>query len=186
MTIVKFLPWVDVIRHKFSIAHRIWILGNDGKLYPYLIVKNDHFADDNNCRVLQLLEMLNLNLKKQKETCRRFLQFTIQKMIPLHPQIQLIEDNPNAINFMEIFKQSCDKKRIFHYDPISKYYDLILSVEARCAGLYRENLKSIFNEVQKNLVPKTILKDWAVMTFPSSTDYWTFRKMVIFLMNLLI
>lgn len=27
------------------------------------------------------------------------------------------------------------------------------------------------------MVPKTMLKNWALQTFPSATDYWTFRKM---------
>lgn len=28
------------------------------------------------------------------------------------------------------------------------------------------------------MVPRTLLKQWAVATFPSATDYWQFRKMV--------
>ena len=27
------------------------------------------------------------------------------------------------------------------------------------------------------MVPRTMLKEWAMTTFPSATDYWTFRKM---------
>lgn len=174
------MPWIEVIQHKFSIAHRISILGSDGKLYSYLIVANDQFIDFNrNYRVLQLLEMLNLNLKKQKETCRRFLQFTIPKMIPLNPQVQLIEDNRNTIDILQIYKQNCEKRNISSDAPVSKYYELISSIAARRKGVNMENLRSIFSEVQKNFVSKTVLKDWAVATFPSSTDYWTFRKMVI-------
>lgn len=173
------MPWVKVINYKCSIAHRLEILGSDGKLYPYLVATNDHFVDESrDYRVLQLLQLLNLNLKKQKETSRRFLQFTVPKMVQFHPQIQLIEDNPNAITFMEIYKQSCDKKGILHDAAISNYYQLLINVEARGNGLNNLNLKSIFNEVRKTHVSKTILKDWAVATFKNLTDYWTFRKMV--------
>ncbi|XP_043460946.1 transformation/transcription domain-associated protein-like [Leptopilina heterotoma] len=187
VTIVKFMPWVEVIQHKFSIAHRISILGSDGKPYVYLIVSNDQFIDFNrNYRVLQLLQMLNLNLQKQKETCRRFLQFTIPKMIPLNPHVQLIEDNPNAIDILQIYKQNCEKRNILPNAPISKYYELISSIAARRKGVNMENLMSIFKEVQKNLIPKTILKDWAVTTFPSSMDYWTFRKMFISQISLVV
>lgn len=32
-------------------------------------------------------------------------------------------------------------------------------------------------EVQDSMVPRTMLKEWAIATFRSATDYWTFRKM---------
>ena len=32
-------------------------------------------------------------------------------------------------------------------------------------------------EVQTHMVPNTMLKDWAMQSFASATDYWTFRKM---------
>ena len=27
------------------------------------------------------------------------------------------------------------------------------------------------------MVPRSMLKEWALHTFPNATDYWTFRKM---------
>jgi len=30
------------------------------------------------------------------------------------------------------------------------------------------------------MVPRSLLKEWAVHTFPSASDYWTFRKNVIY------
>ena len=38
-------------------------------------------------------------------------------------------------------------------------------------------LREILREVQASMVPRTMLKEWAMTTFPSATDYWTFRKM---------
>ncbi|PSN44253.1 Transcription-associated protein 1 [Blattella germanica] len=38
-------------------------------------------------------------------------------------------------------------------------------------------LRDILKEVQINTVPRTMLRDWALRTFPAATDYWTFRKM---------
>lgn len=39
-------------------------------------------------------------------------------------------------------------------------------------------LRDILKEVQSNMVPRSMLKEWALHTFPNATDYWTFRKMV--------
>ena len=38
-------------------------------------------------------------------------------------------------------------------------------------------LREILREVQAPMVPRTMLKEWAMTTFPSATEYWTFRKM---------
>ena len=38
-------------------------------------------------------------------------------------------------------------------------------------------LRDILRDVQQQMVPKNLLKEWAMSTFKSATDYWTFRKM---------
>lgn len=38
-------------------------------------------------------------------------------------------------------------------------------------------LRDILKEVQGNMVPRSMLREWALHTFPNATDYWTFRKM---------
>lgn len=42
-------------------------------------------------------------------------------------------------------------------------------------------LKDILKDVQTSMIPRTLLKDWALRTYPSPTDFWTFRKMVIYI-----
>ncbi|KAJ8778307.1 hypothetical protein J1605_013711 [Eschrichtius robustus] len=44
-------------------------------------------------------------------------------------------------------------------------------------GCTRQVLRDILKEVQSNMVPRSMLKEWALHTFPNATDYWTFRKM---------
>ena len=39
-------------------------------------------------------------------------------------------------------------------------------------------LRDILKEVQINMVPRGLLKEWATHTFPNATDYWAFRKNV--------
>ena len=38
-------------------------------------------------------------------------------------------------------------------------------------------LRDILRDVQQQMVPKNLLREWAASTFKSATDYWTFRKM---------
>lgn len=43
--------------------------------------------------------------------------------------------------------------------------------------IFMQVLRDILKEVQSNMVPRSMLKEWALHTFPNATDYWTFRKM---------
>lgn len=38
-------------------------------------------------------------------------------------------------------------------------------------------LRDIQKDVQQVMVPRNLLREWAMSTFPSATSYWTFRKM---------
>ena len=39
-----------------------------------------------------------------------------------------------------------------------------------------ENLRDVLRDVQTYMVPRNMLKEWAISTFADATDYWTFRK----------
>lgn len=59
-------------------------------------------------------------------------------------------------------------------------------MQARGAQASHQVLRDILKEVQGNQVPRGLLKEWASHTFPSATDYWTFRKNVrIFIINVI-
>lgn len=46
------------------------------------------------------------------------------------------------------------------------------------ARVWFQVLRDILKEVQSNMVPRSMLREWALHTFPNATDYWTFRKML--------
>lgn len=129
-------------------------------------------------RVLQLLRMLNHYLAKQKETSRRFLHITVPRVVAVSPQMRLVEDNPSSLSLLDIFKNGCTKLGIEHDVPLARYYERLADVQARGSQTTHTVLRDILREVQTSMVPKTILKDWAVKNYTSATDYWQFRKMV--------
>ena len=50
--------------------------------------------------------------------------------------------------------------------------------QARGSQGSHQVLREIVKEVQNGMVPRTMLKDWAIATFSNPTHYWTFRKIV--------
>lgn len=53
-----------------------------------------------------------------------------------------------------------------------------LLLQARGSQASHQVLRDIVKEVQNAMVPRTMLRDWALTTYPNPTHYWTFRKIV--------
>ncbi|KAL7293008.1 hypothetical protein TKK_0013455 [Trichogramma kaykai] len=176
--IARFMPRVEVVQRHNTAARRLRIRGHNGRLYPYLVVNDAGLGDARREeRVLQLLRFLNHYLGKQKETSRRFLNFTVPRVVAVSPQMRLVEDNPSCVSLLDIYKQGCAKQGIEHDAPIAKYYERLAAVQARGATASHQVLREILKDVQQHMVSKTMFRDWAVKTFPGATEYWTFRKM---------
>ncbi|XP_060534319.1 transcription-associated protein 1 [Cylas formicarius] len=179
--IARFMPRVDLVQKHNAVARRLYIRGHNGKVYAYLVVNDLGVADARREeRVLQMLRMLNMFLGKQKETARRFLHFTVPRVMAVSQQIRLVEDNPASISYLDVFKKGCaklGKQGINHDDPIQYYYERLAAVQSRGVTATHQIYRDIFKSVQDKMVPRTVFKQWAVRTFPSATDYWHFRKM---------
>nr|NP_001097192.2 Nipped-A, isoform E [Drosophila melanogaster]Q8I8U7.4 RecName: Full=Transcription-associated protein 1; AltName: Full=dTRA1 [Drosophila melanogaster]ABD22987.1 Nipped-A [Drosophila melanogaster]ABV53702.2 Nipped-A, isoform E [Drosophila melanogaster] len=177
--IARFMPRVEIVQKNNTAARRLYIRGTNGKIYPYLVVLDSGLGDARREeRVLQLKRMLNYYLEKQKETSRRFLNITVPRVVPISPQMRLAEDNPNSISLLKIFKKCCQSMQVDYDMPIVKYYDRLSEVQARGTPTTHTLLREIFSEIQWTMVPKTLLKHWALKTFLAATDFWHFRKML--------
>ncbi|XP_055874365.1 transformation/transcription domain-associated protein-like isoform X5 [Biomphalaria glabrata] len=175
--IARFMPRVEIVQKHNTGARRLYIRGQNGKEYPYLIVNDGCLIESRREeRTLQLLRMLNQFLTKQKETSRRLLYFTVPRVLSVSPQLRLIEDNPASISLLDIYKQRTSKRGIEHDAPIARYYERLATVQARGSQASHQVLRDILKEVQTNMVPRGLLKEWALNTFLDATDYWTFRK----------
>ncbi|XP_037728552.1 transcription-associated protein 1 isoform X4 [Drosophila subpulchrella] len=177
--IARFMPRVEIVQKNNTAARRLYIRGTNGKTYPYLVVLDSGLGDARREeRVLQLKRLLNYYLEKQKETSRRFLNITVPRVVPISPQMRLAEDNPNSISLLKIFKKCCHNMQVDYDMPIVKYYDRLSEVQARGTQATHTILREIFSEIQLTIIPKILLKHWALKTFTAATDFWHFRKMI--------
>lgn len=176
--IARFMPKVEVVTKHNTSARRISIRGHNGKIYPYLLINDASLSDARREeRVLQLLRLVNHFLTKQKETARRFLAFTVPRVVAFAPQTRLVEDNPTSLSLLDVFKERCARNNSDSDAPIARYYDKLQSFQSRATSAFNhQTLRDIMNNIQKDIVPPSVLKEWASQTFPSATDYWTFRK----------
>ncbi|XP_014681160.1 PREDICTED: transformation/transcription domain-associated protein-like [Priapulus caudatus] len=175
--IARFMPRVEIVQKHSSAARRLYVRGHNGKVYPYLIVNDAYLSDSRGEeRVLQLMRMLNTFLNKQKETSRRLLNFTVPRAVAVSPQMRLVEDNPSSVSLSEIYRLCCARHGTDHDLPIARYYERLAAVQARGSQASHQVLRDILREVQTNVVPRGMLREWTCHAFPNATDYWTFRK----------
>ncbi|XP_077513657.1 transcription-associated protein Nipped-A isoform X4 [Amblyomma americanum] len=175
--IARFMPRVEIVQKHNTAARRLYIRGQNGKIYPYLVVNDACLSDARREeRVLQLLRMLNHQLDKQKETARRFLHLAVPRVVAVSPQMRLVEDNPASVSLLHIYKQRCGQRGVEHDAPVGRYYERLAAVQARGSQASHQVLRDILKDVQATMVPRTLLRDWALATFQAPTHYWTFRK----------
>lgn len=175
--VARFMPRVEIVQKYNTAARRLYLRGQNGKIYPYLVVNDACLSDARREeRVLQLLRMLNNLLDKQKETARRFLHLAVPRVVAVSPQMRLVEDNPASVSLLHIYKQRCGQRGVEHDAPVSRYYERLAAVQARGSQASHQVLRDILRDVQGSMVPRTLLRDWALTTFQAPTHYWTFRK----------
>lgn len=176
--IARFMPRVEIVQKHNTSARRLYIRGHNGKIYPYLVVNDSGLGDARREeRVLQLLRMLNHYLGKQKETSRRFLHFTVPRVVSVSPQMRLVEDNPSSVSLLDIYKTECAKRFVLliyellhikcmnhcyiwlflcrgvEFDaPIARYYERLAAVQARGSQASHQVLRDILREVSNTIL----------------------------------
>lgn len=180
--IARFIPEVKVVEKHNTSARRILIRGHNGKIYPYLVLNDSCLSDSRREeRVLQMLRLLNQYLVSKKETGRRFLQFTVPRVVAISPGLRLVEDNPSSLSLVDILKRRINHNKITGNDmdqdsPIAEYYDRLIKLQSQNTPVTHKHFRDILSDIQSKMVPKTLLKDWAGQTYPNATDYWVFRS----------
>ncbi|KAJ4430690.1 hypothetical protein ANN_19281 [Periplaneta americana] len=66
---------------------------------------------------------------RSTETSRRFLHFTVPRVVAVSPQMRLIEDNPASVSLLDIYKQGCARVGFEHDAPILRYYERLAAVQ---------------------------------------------------------
>ena len=129
--------------------------------------------------------LFNLYLLKHKESARRLLNFTVPKVVTYSNSSRLIEDNTTSLSLQDIYKKYAIQKGSELDAPIAKYYEELTKQKKGTHPLVNADLRQILADIQASLVPKTVLKEWAVKTFSSAPDFWHFRKQFILQLGLI-
>lgn len=161
--IQRFNPTVDIIRGHTSCTRRLTIRGHDGSIRPFVVQHPAARHCRREERIVQMFRIFNTILERKKETRRRHLAFHLPVIVPLAPQIRLVEDDTSYKSLQDIFEDHCKTAGISRDDPAVYYTDRIRKVLmsediTKRTKMELLNLKvELFEEVAAKLVPDTIL-----------------------------
>ncbi|CAL8112353.1 unnamed protein product [Orchesella dallaii] len=182
VSIARFEPKVDVIFKRGLHARRLFIRGHNGKVYPYLVTCNlegDYGfweKEKGKERFLQLLRMLNDYFGKQKETAKRNMRFVVPKLVAVSSQLRLVEDNPDSLSLLEVFRGHCSKKKLDCDTPVLSYYEKVGDIQRKGDQVNGEALRRIFGDIQKSFSPRDVMANCTHFNYLTPSDYWMFRK----------
>ncbi|KAG9303929.1 hypothetical protein G9A89_005839 [Geosiphon pyriformis] len=174
----RFLPEIDVIRSHGFCYRRLTMRGHDGSLHSFAVQHPAARHSRREERIMQFFRILNSVLDGRREARRRNLFFHLPLVIPLAPQIRLVQDDSSYSSLQDIFEDYCDTKGVNKDEPIIYYTNKMranLSLIRGRAGL--TNLKvEIADEIASKMIPNDILTKYMIKTVNAHIDLWLIRK----------
>jgi transformation/transcription domain-associated protein len=118
LRIDRFLPEVEIIRSYGNCYRRLTIRGHDGTIHPFLIQNPVARQFRREERLMQLFRMLNYILERRKESRMRNLVFHLPAIVPLAPNVRMVQDDPSYTSLYDIYEDHCDSINMHKDDPL--------------------------------------------------------------------
>eukprot|EP01135_Chromosphaera_perkinsii_P011002 Nk52_evm36s2309 gene=Nk52_evmTU36s2309 len=180
--ISRFLSKVEVGYSHGSSFRRIYIEGNDGKVYPFAVQHAPNRYGRAAERIFQLFQFLNDALSKRKETRKRQIFFNTPVTVPFSPNIRLISDHSSYVSLEQIFEKHCLLgSGIDPFEPVLKFYRTLCAPDSKFSSRaeLKEVRKTCYEEIRNTMVPENLLTKFMVASFPDFAGLWMFRKHII-------
>ncbi|RKP03126.1 hypothetical protein CXG81DRAFT_9931 [Caulochytrium protostelioides] len=180
--IVRFLPEITAVRGPGSCHRRLSIRGHDGRLQTFMLQNHAARHCRREERLMQLFRLLNAISDRRKDARERSLTFHLPLMVPMAPQMRLVQDDPSYVSFYEIYEQHCRQHGFPKDAPIVHYMTRMQQALAGARPARRSkvellNLKTeILHETAQQLIPETILTQYMTARMGSWSALWLMRK----------
>ncbi|KAK5137805.1 hypothetical protein LTR08_007377 [Meristemomyces frigidus] len=174
--IERFLPHVDLVRGVAGCHRRLKIRGHDGSIHPFAIQHPAPRHSRREERILQLFRVFNSTLAKKKESRRRNLQFHLPVMVPLSPQIRMIQDDASYITLQGVYEDHCRQNDIDKDQPTMFTMEKLRNQPPQKQDQLTNVRLEALHYVQERYVPKDVVRQYFAATYPSFDSFWLFRR----------
>ncbi|KAK3714099.1 transcription-associated protein 1 [Vermiconidia calcicola] len=174
--IERFLPVVELSRGVSGCHRRLKIRGHDGSVHPFAIQHPAPRHSRREERILQLFRIFNSTLSKKKESRRRNLQFHLPVIVPLSPQLRMIQDDSSYITPQAIYEDYCRRNETDKDEPISFMMERQRNMASQRQDQFLTVKLEALNHIQERIVPKDLVREYFAATHPSYDAFWLFRR----------
>ncbi|KAF2483324.1 FAT domain-containing protein [Neohortaea acidophila] len=174
--IERFLPFVDLVRGVAGCHRRLKIRGHDGSVHPFAIQHPAPRHCRREERILQLFRIFNSTLAKKKESRRRNIQFHLPVMVPLSPQMRMIQDDASYITPQAIYEDYCRRNEMDKDEPTSFMMERLRGLTPQKQEQFQNMRLESLNHIQERIVPKDLIREYFAATHPSFDAFWLFRR----------
>ena len=170
---------VHVVRRHGNSYRCLTFLGADGSEKRFLVQTSLTPAARGEERMLQLLGSLNASLLHHVETRRRGLAYYTPAVVPVWPQVRLMEDDAAHCTYGEVYEINCARYGREADLPISLFKQALDdAVTGKVTGpeaVLDLRLKA-FSDIAQNHVTENIFSHHMYKTLPTGSHLWTFKR----------
>eukprot|EP00897_Mesotaenium_endlicherianum_P005503 jgi/Mesen1/4981/ME000248S04265 len=169
---------VPIVRRHGSSHRRLTLVGSDGSSRHFLVQTSLTPSARSDERMVQLFRVINRLLDKHKESRRRNLAFHTPIIIPVWPQVRLVEDEATYSTLAEVYDVNCARYGREADGPIAYFKEKLNSaITNSMSGEALVELRlATYSEVTAKLVSENILSQFMYKSLPTSNHLWTFKK----------
>jgi transformation/transcription domain-associated protein len=178
--LVRFGADVAIVRRHGTSHRRLAFLGSDGKTRFFLVTPFGSLtpAARGEERVMQLLRAFNGMLDAHAETRRRGLFFVAPAVIPVWPQVRLLEDDPTYLSYGETYDAHCAR---FGRDPDTPVLLFKERLNPAAAGALAGDAVldlrlATYSEIASTIVSENLFSQFMYKTLPTTNHLWSFKR----------
>ncbi|CEG01408.1 Tetratricopeptide-like helical [Ostreococcus tauri] len=170
---------VHIVRRNGNCFRRLEFLGTDGSIKQFIVQTSLTPAARGEERMLQFLTNLNDVFAKHAETRRRNMCYYTPAIIPVWPQVRLLEDDDNHGTYQEVYDANFARYGREADLPITLFKaaldPAILGEVTGAEDVLELRLKALMEITQKH-VTENIFSQYMYKTLPNSSHLWTFKR----------
>ena len=170
---------VHVVRRNGNCLRRLEFLGVDGSIKQFLVQTSLTPAARGEERMAQLLSTLNGVFARHVETRKRNACYYVPAIVPVWPQVRLLEDDDAHGTYAEVYDAHCARYGREPDLPVTLFKaaldPAILGDVVDTEEVLELRLKALMEITQKH-VTENIFSQYMYKTLPSSSHLWTFKR----------
>jgi transformation/transcription domain-associated protein len=171
---------VEVVRRAGTSHRRVAFVAEDGRVRHFLATPVGSLipAGRGEERLLALLRTLNGMLEASPEARRRGLAFAAPALIPIWPQLRLLEDDPSCASYGEAYEINCARHARDPDLPIMLFKERLNAAAAGAlSGDAVLDLRlATYGEIASNVVSENLFSQYMYNSLPAAHHLWAFKR----------